>query len=112
MIRRPPRSTRTDTLCPYTTLFRSSERDIRYLNSWLEQGFAVVASDYQGLGTPGPHAYMVTRPEAYSMLDSARAAVSSQRNLSGKAILLGQTQGERAAVAAAEIGRASGWEGV
>src|SRR3546814_14334671 len=27
MIRRPPRSTRTDTLFPYTTLFRSSLRD-------------------------------------------------------------------------------------
>src|SRR3546814_17496004 len=26
MIRRPPRSTRTDTLVPYTTLFRSGER--------------------------------------------------------------------------------------
>src|SRR3546814_2412475 len=26
MIRRPPRSTRTDTLFPYTTLFRSRER--------------------------------------------------------------------------------------
>src|SRR3546814_17489191 len=26
MIRRPPRSTRTDSLCPYTTLFRSSLR--------------------------------------------------------------------------------------
>src|SRR3546814_2411061 len=26
MIRRPPRSTRTDTLCPYTTLFRSGRR--------------------------------------------------------------------------------------
>src|SRR3546814_19646183 len=26
MIRRPPRSTRTDTLCPYTTLFRSDRR--------------------------------------------------------------------------------------
>src|SRR3546814_2139452 len=26
MIRRPPRSTRTDTLFPYTTLFRSSDR--------------------------------------------------------------------------------------
>src|SRR3546814_14407953 len=25
MIRRPPRSTRTDTLCPYTTLFRSKQ---------------------------------------------------------------------------------------
>src|SRR3546814_6813479 len=27
MIRRPPRSTRTDTLFPYTTLFRSSQLD-------------------------------------------------------------------------------------
>src|SRR3546814_19480059 len=27
MIRRPPRSTRTDTLFPYTTLFRSQGRD-------------------------------------------------------------------------------------
>src|SRR3546814_19765681 len=27
MIRRPPRSTRTDTLFPYTTLFRSSDLD-------------------------------------------------------------------------------------
>src|SRR3546814_4697844 len=27
MIRRPPRSTRTDTLFPYTTLFRSEEAD-------------------------------------------------------------------------------------
>src|SRR3546814_10816617 len=29
MIRRPPRSTRTDTLFPYTTLFRSGLRDIK-----------------------------------------------------------------------------------
>src|SRR3546814_6860977 len=29
MIRRPPRSTRTDTLFPYTTLFRSGERFMR-----------------------------------------------------------------------------------
>src|SRR3546814_17419965 len=31
MIRRPPRSTRTDTLFPYTTLFRSSARAARLL---------------------------------------------------------------------------------
>src|SRR3546814_9210559 len=33
MIRRPPRSTRTDTLVPYTTLFRSwsAEREQHYL---------------------------------------------------------------------------------
>src|SRR3546814_8116759 len=34
MIRRPPRSTRTDTLFPYTTLFRSisQRRDVRALS--------------------------------------------------------------------------------
>src|SRR3546814_8051414 len=30
MIRRPPRSTRTDTLFPYTTLFRSRNRALRW----------------------------------------------------------------------------------
>src|SRR3546814_19376120 len=30
MIRRPPRSTRTDTLFPYTTLFRSSVRRLQH----------------------------------------------------------------------------------
>src|SRR3546814_9893692 len=39
MIRRPPRSTRTDTLFPYTTLFRSmwdadDTRYIDYVGSW------------------------------------------------------------------------------
>src|SRR3546814_5236356 len=29
MIRRPPGSTRTDTLCPYTTLFRSADSGAR-----------------------------------------------------------------------------------
>src|SRR3546814_11080666 len=34
-IRRPPRSTRTDTLFPYTTLFRSPGRRRKgYLRSW------------------------------------------------------------------------------
>src|SRR3546814_13924889 len=38
MIRRPPRSTRTDTLFPYTTLFRSLERvSVRATASLLER---------------------------------------------------------------------------
>src|SRR3546814_2251969 len=37
MIRRPPRSTRTDTLFPYTTLFRSVERRVHR-----EDGLAVL----------------------------------------------------------------------
>src|SRR3546814_3991931 len=35
MIRRPPRSTRTDTLFPYTTLFRSPNAGIHALNALL-----------------------------------------------------------------------------
>src|SRR3546814_14580292 len=30
MVRRPPRSTRKDTLCPYATLFRASNVELRY----------------------------------------------------------------------------------
>src|SRR3546814_4149692 len=37
MIRRPPRSTRTDTLFPYTTLFRSSRQ--------IEHDFLAAAAD-------------------------------------------------------------------
>src|SRR3546814_10660099 len=35
MIRRPPRSTRTDTLFPYTTLFRSTAYRSRTNETWL-----------------------------------------------------------------------------
>src|SRR3546814_12849231 len=41
MVRRPPRSTRTDTLCPYTTLFRSIVNDERltdYMEYWSNLG--------------------------------------------------------------------------
>src|SRR3546814_13558386 len=46
MIRRPPRSTRTDTLFPYTTLFRSTDDRIgalaveTTLHGWREVGIA------------------------------------------------------------------------
>src|SRR3546814_11585468 len=43
MIRRPPVSTRTDTLCPYTTLFRSARSGQRRAWLWLA-GFAVMAA--------------------------------------------------------------------
>src|SRR3546814_8924004 len=45
MIRRPPRSTRTDTLFPYTTLFRSGEqRGQRGEGTWNELGRAATAT--------------------------------------------------------------------
>src|SRR3546814_15036428 len=37
MIRRPPRSTRTDTLFPYTTLFRSNEPQTLNYSDFIQQ---------------------------------------------------------------------------
>jgi pimeloyl-ACP methyl ester carboxylesterase len=77
-----------------------SERDITYLNHWLDQGYAVVASDYQGLGTGGGHPYLTTRPEAFSLLDSVRAVEGGDFGLSKKVVIIGQSQGGGAAFAA------------
>src|SRR3546814_3796871 len=44
MIRRPPRSTRTDTLFPYTTLFRSpSAAETVSATSWTERPYRAIA---------------------------------------------------------------------
>src|SRR3546814_12524984 len=52
MIRRPPRSTRTDTLFPYTTLFRSSRR-LLLCPAWQRTGQAGAQARQQRL-FPGP----------------------------------------------------------
>lgn len=79
-----------------------SERDTKYLSHWLDQGYAVVASDYQGLGTPGGHPYLATKPEAYSVLDSIRAVQADPTFSIGKpVVLVGQSQGGGAAFATA-----------
>ncbi|MFK7915678.1 MAG: lipase family protein [Pseudomonadales bacterium] len=77
----------------------------QHLRSWLESGYAIVASDYQGLGTPGPHPYMATRPEAYSNLDVIRAVQSADFPLSKSVVIAGQSQGAGAAVATAGYAR-------
>src|SRR3546814_14167105 len=45
MIRRPPRSTRTDTLFPYTTLFRSIRNDARFANDGNASGLAITVAN-------------------------------------------------------------------
>ncbi|WGR73817.1 MULTISPECIES: alpha/beta fold hydrolase [unclassified Bradyrhizobium] len=49
------------------------------LRQLIEQGVVVAATDYPGLGTPGPHPYLVGDSEARAVIDSVRAA----RNLPG-----------------------------
>jgi Secretory lipase len=44
------------------------------VSNMLAKGWAVVVTDYPGLGTPGPEAYNVGIPEGYGVLDALRAA--------------------------------------
>lgn len=74
-------------------------RDTTYLNYWLANGYAIVASDYQGLGTQGTHPYLATRPEAYSNLDAIRAVQRAGFPVSNAVVLFGQSQGGGAALA-------------
>ncbi len=78
-----------------------SERDLTYLGGWLEQGYAVVASDYQGLGSEGMHPYMATRPMAYSNLDAIRAVQAGDFPGSDAVVVTGQSQGASGAIATA-----------
>ena len=80
-----------------------TKRDSEYLTTWLDQGYAVVATDYQGLGTPGPHPYLAVKPEAYSVLDSVRAVLKGFPHVANRVVLVGQSQGGGAAFATAGI---------
>lgn len=91
-----------------TPSFRGrGERQTAYLSSWLGQGYAVLASDYQGLGTSGGHPYMSVRPMAYSNLDAIRAVQAADFNLSRSVVITGQSQGASGAISTA--GFASGY---
>lgn len=84
---------------------RHSQRDSDYLNAWLSQGYAIVATDYQGLGTPGPHPYHVTKAEAWSVLDGIRAALKTFPELANTIVIVGQSQGAHAGLSASLLAK-------
>src|SRR3546814_4727044 len=61
MIRRPPRSTRTDTLFPYTTLFRS-DNPLLPNYKWVPIGYHGRASSIGASGQEFPRPVGQTRP--------------------------------------------------
>ena len=74
------------------------------LDTLLDHGDIVAATDYEGLGTPGLPPYLVGRSEAQDVLDAARAA----RGLVGSAAsdevaVVGYSQGGQAALFASQI---------
>ncbi|MCG8294723.1 lipase family protein [Pseudomonas entomophila] len=77
-----------------------SYRDVQYLDRWLDEGYAIVATDYQGLGVPGGHPLLNNRMAAYGILDAARAVVTGVPGLANKVLIVGQSQGGAGAFAA------------
>ncbi|MDE3129809.1 MAG: prolyl oligopeptidase family serine peptidase, partial [Acidobacteriota bacterium] len=72
----------------------------------LGRGYAVVVSDYQGLGTPGDHAYMVGRALGRNVLDAIRAVRQlAPRELpaDGPVAVMGYSEGGTAAAWAAQL---------
>jgi pimeloyl-ACP methyl ester carboxylesterase len=73
------------------------------LNGYLKAGYAVVRTDYQGLGTPGTHQFLVGVPEGRSVLDMVRAARKLDPRLSKRVALVGHSQGGQAVLYAASL---------
>jgi alpha-beta hydrolase superfamily lysophospholipase len=83
---------------------RQPSPSIGYLQSWIDAGYVVAATDYEGLGTAGIHPYLLGESEGRSVLDAARAArhfVGSRA--SDSVIIEGHSQGGHAALFAGQL---------
>ncbi len=82
-------------------------KDIEYgeegLMPMVAAGFAVVASDYVGLGTPGPHQYDDKIPQANDVVWSVPAAHAAVPNLTAQWVTIGHSQGGVAVWGVAEL---------
>ena len=75
-----------------------AEEEIATNGRYLD-GYAVTATDYEGLGTPGLHPYIVGVSEARSVLDSVRAAHNLEGvSVSEEFVVWGHSQGGHAAM--------------
>lgn len=69
------------------------------LDDAIQRGWVIVATDYIGLGTEGPHPYLIGKPAAHAVLDSVRAARQMDAiALSDTTVVWGHSQGGAAAL--------------
>ena len=75
-------------------------------NQWLKAGYVVAQTDYQGLGTPGTHLYLIGHPEGAAVDNIVLAARQLNPSIGKRFAIAGHSQGGQAALfAAAEAGR-------
>jgi dienelactone hydrolase len=78
-----------------------------WLDALLRRGYVVVATDYEGLGTPGIHPYLVGESEGHSVLDGVRAAGRLRgAHAGGRVAVWGFSQGGHAALWTGQVARA------
>ena len=77
--------------------------NIPMLESWIKAGYAVVRTDYEGMGGPGPHPYLIGVSEGRGVLDIVRAARQLDPQLSDRVVISGHSQGGHAALWAASL---------
>ncbi len=74
------------------------------LTQMIAAGYVVAATDYDGLGAPGFHQYMIGPTEGRNVLDAAVAAQHIPQAGAGKrVVVLGWSQGGQASVWAAQL---------
>lgn len=64
----------------------------------VEDGYAVVRTDYEGLGTPGPHPYLMGQSAGAAMADIVLAAHELTPDLADEWVAMGHSQGGQAAL--------------
>ena len=93
-------------------------RDWSYLRTWMNEGYAIVASDYVGLGTPGLMPYLDGRATAHSVVDMVKAGreftsgLAPRLQLGRRWVTIGQSQGGGASVYTARYASEYGGPGL
>ena len=80
---------------------------------WAALGYAVIAPDYAGLGTPGVQGYVDNHDTAYSLLDGARALrkMLPSRAFTSKVVMAGHSQGGGGILSAQALAKTYGLDG-
>jgi predicted esterase len=95
-----------DQCAPSKAFAAGTAPELALLPQVLAQGYAVVATDYEGLGTPGVHPYAVGLSEGRGVLDAIRATQrlpGTGADATSPAVVWGHSQGGGAAAFAAEL---------
>lgn len=95
-----------DQCAPSKLMASGLEYEGPFIAGLILRGYVVAVVDYEGLGTPGIHSYMIREAQGHAVLDAARAALrlpDTGLTTASPIALTGYSQGGGASAAAAEL---------